>query len=78
MFKYIWILMIVFVVGFFVAYTVYCCIQEFKDAESLEEWCNFMWLEHEALALIWSTILVIVAIILFITSLFAFCSSCFG
>lgn len=75
MFKYVWVVMSVFIVGVFVAYTIYCCIQGFKDAESLEEWCNYMWLEHECITWIWTIIFIIAAMLLFATSLAAFCSS---
>lgn len=75
MFKYIWIFMIVFVVVVFVVHTIYCCIQEFKDAESLEEWCDYMCLEHEFVVLAWTTIFAIATALLFIVSFVAFCSS---
>ena len=75
MFKYIWIIMIVFVVGVFVAYTVYCCIQEFKDAASLKDWSDGMWFDHEVLALAWNIIFIIASIGLFVASLVAFISS---
>ena len=75
MFKFIWIIIIVFVVGVFVAYTTICCIQEAKDAESLQDWYDNMDMDHAGLLVAWFGIILISGIILFITSLVAFCSS---
>lgn len=75
MFKFIWIIMIAFVIGVFVAYTVYCCIQASKDASSLLEWYDNMDIDHPGLLVAWFGIIVISAIGLFITSLVAFYSS---
>lgn len=75
MFKYVWLIMIVFVVGVFVAYTVYCCYQASKDAESLEDWYDNMFMDHEGLVTGWAAIFIIAAAILFISSLVSFSSS---
>lgn len=75
MFKFIWIIMIVFVVGGFVAYTTICCIQEAEDAESLQDWWDNMYIDHDVLLLVWEVIFIISAIILFVASFVAFASS---
>ncbi len=73
MFKYIWIIMIVFVVGVFAAYTVYCCIQESKDAASLQDWFDNMCMDHEKIVIGWISIFIIAVIFLFASSFVAFC-----
>lgn len=75
MFKFIWIIMIVFVVGVFAAYTIICCIQEAEDAESLQDWWDNMYIDHDVLLLVWEVIFIISAIILFVASFVAFTSS---
>ena len=75
MFKFIWIIMIVFVVGVFAAYTIYCCIQESKDVASLQDWYDNMDMVHAVLLVAWEVIIIISAIILFVASFVAFISS---
>lgn len=75
MFKFIWIIIIVFVVGIFVAYTIYCCNQASKNAESLLDWYDNMDMDHYGLLVAWFGIILISAIILFVSSLIAFCRS---
>lgn len=75
MFKFIWLIMIGLVVAAFVAYTIYCCNQAFKDAASLQDWWDNMDMDHAGLLVAWEAIFIISAIALFVTSLVAFCSS---
>lgn len=75
MFKYIWIIIIGLAVAAFVTYTFYCCNRAYKDAESLEDWWNNMDMDHCGLLVAWEAIFIISAIILFVSSLVAFCSS---
>lgn len=78
MFKYVWLIMIVFVVGVFVAYTIYCCYQESKDAASLQDWYDNMVMDHEGLVTGWAAIFIFAVLILFVSSLVTFSSSSMG
>ena len=73
MFKFIWLIMIGLVVAAFVAYTLYCCYQESKDAASLQDWFDNMCMDHEKIVTGWITIFIIAAIILFASSFVEFC-----
>jgi hypothetical protein len=71
-FKFIWIIMIIFVVGIFVAYTIDCCIQTAKYALSLKDWSDTMWLEHEYISLVWTIIFIIASVLIFVSSFVEF------
>ena len=68
MFKFIWIIMIILMLGVFIAYTIGCCIHVAKYALSLKDWSDTMWLEHQYISLIWTIIFIITFILLFVSS----------